>query len=113
MLAVSTFFIHVPHIGKIGFILNPEVTLSYNQYFWMLGEHLIMVVLAAIIWDESQDYKDLTLVFLWIQVVDTIAFILSYDDPLKDYFLSFNFLKLLLFGFAIGIHLWKIRSKEN
>lgn len=33
VLAVSTFFIHVPHVGKVGFILNPEVTLSYNQYF--------------------------------------------------------------------------------
>lgn len=111
-LAVSTFFIHVPDAGQIGFILNPEVTLSYNQYFWMIGEHLIMIVLAAIIWDESQNYKDLTLVFLWIQIADTIAFILSYNDPLKDYFFSFNFIKLLLFGFAIGRYLWKT-SKEN
>lgn len=107
MLAVSTFFIHVPHAGRIGFILNPEVTLSYNQYFWMLGEHLIMIVLSLIIWDESQDYKNLVLVFVLIQIADTIAFLLSYNDPLKDYFLSFNFIKLLIFGFAIGIDLWK------
>lgn len=107
MLAVSTFFIHVPHVGQVGFILNPEVTLSYNQYFWMLGEHLIMITLSLIIWDESQDYKNLVWIFVLIQIADTIAFVLSYNDPLKDYFLSFNFIKLLIFGFAIGIDLWK------
>lgn len=112
VLAVSTFFIHVPHVGKVGFILNPEVTLSYNQYFWMIGEHLIMVVLSLIIWDESQDYKKLVWIFVLIQIADTIAFILSYDDPLKDYFLSFNFIKLLIFGYAIGRYLWKT-SNEN
>lgn len=110
MLAVSTFFIHVPHAGQIGFILNPEIKLSYNQYFWMLGEHLIMIVLSLIIWDESQDYKEMVFIFVLIQIADTIAFVLSYTDPLRDYFFTFNFIKLLVFGLAIGIHLWKTHS---
>lgn len=111
-LSVGTFFIHVPHVGKIGFILNPEVTLSYNQYFWMLGEHLIMIVLSLIIWDEAQDYKNLVWIFVLIQIADLVAFILSYNDPLKDYFLTFNFIKLLIFGLAIGIDLWKTSNAK-
>lgn len=113
MLAVSTFFIHVPHVGQIGFILNPDIKLSYNQYFWVLCNHLEFIVMALIIWDESQDYKELVFIFVLIQIADTIAFVLSYDDPLKDYFLTFNFIKLLIFGLAIGIELWKTHSKEK
>lgn len=112
VLSVSTFFIHVPHVGRVGFILNPEVTLSYNQYFWMLGEHLIMITLSLIIWDEAQEYKNLVWIFVLIQIADLIAFILSYNDPLKDYFLTFNFIKLLIFGLAIGIDLWKTSNAK-
>jgi hypothetical protein len=102
-LTISTFFIHVPHIGAIGFVLNPEVTLSYNQYFWMLCEHLIMVILALIIREESRDYRRLVEVYVMLQVLDVFAFILAYDDPFKDYYISFNMMKIIVFILAIAI----------
>lgn len=108
ILTVSTLFIHVPHKGEIGFILNPDVKLSYNQYFWFLCEHLIMVAFAAVILDESQTHKNLLAVFLLIQVASLIGFILSYDDPLKEYVITFNILKLLIFLSAIVIDRWKL-----
>lgn len=112
ILTVSTLFIHVPHKGEIGFILNPDVKLSYNQYFWFLCEHLIMVALAAIILDEAQTHKRLLAVFLLLQIASFIGFILSYDDPLKEYVVTFNILKLAIFLLAIVIDRWKPWRRE-
>lgn len=112
ILAISTFFIHVPDVGEIGFILNPEIKLSYNQYVWMLCEHLIMIALSAIIVDESVDHKNLLKVFLWIQIVDLLAFVLAYTDPLKEYVVTFNILKLSIFLVAIVIDRWKPWKQE-
>ena len=106
-LTIGTIYMHVPHKGAIGFILNPDVTLSYNQYFWMIGEHLIMIVLALIIWDEARDYKDILWVFVLIQIADVIAFMLSYNDPLRNYIITWNILKTLIFGAAIAYRTWK------
>lgn len=110
-LTIGTLYLYVPHKGEIGFILNPEVKLSYNQYFWMLCEHLIMIIFALIIWDESSDYKNLLLLFVWIQILDTLGFLLSYSDPLKNYIINFNWIKLFIFSLAIGIETW--RHKRN
>ena len=106
-LAISSIFMHVPHVGKVEFVLNPEVTLSYNQYFWMLCEHLIMVILALIIWDESDKYRDVIFVYVLIQIADTIAYMLAYNDPLKNYAITWNIGKTLVFGFAIAYNKWK------
>lgn len=104
-LTLSTIFIHVPHKGEIAFILNPEVTLSYNQYFWMFCEHFIMVIMALIIWDEAETYKKILFVFVLIQIADTLQFVLAYDDLLKDYLITCNILKVAVFFAAIV--LWR------
>lgn len=106
-LTISTLFIHVPAIGAIGFALNPDVTLDYNQYFWVMSWHLTAVIQATIIWDETKDYKDIILVYLAITVADMVFFFLSYDDPLKDYRITWNILKTVAFGAAIA---WKCRK---
>src|SRR5688500_10550508 len=102
-LTISTFFIHVPHKESIGIVLKTDVTISYNQYFWMLCEHLIMIILALIIREESRDYRRLVEVYVMLQVSDVFAFILAYDDPFKDYYISFNMMKIIVFILAIAI----------
>lgn len=66
-----------------------------------------MVAFALIIYDESPDYKRVLLIFVWLQIFDAIGFVLSYDDPLKDYILNFNILKLTIFILAIALEIWK------
>lgn len=111
-LSISTLFLYVPHKGEIGFLLNPEIKLSYNQYFWAFCEHLIMIIFALIIWDESNDYKNLLLLFVWIQILDTLGFVLSYSDPLRGYVITFNWLKLFVFSLAIFIETWKHKRRD-
>lgn len=112
ILTISTLFVHVPPVGKIGFILNPDVHLDYNQYVWVLCEHLIMVAFAWMLLEESQTEKRLLKVFLWIQVIDVLGFILSYNDPLKNYVITFNILKLVIFLAAIVIDKWNLWRRE-
>lgn len=105
-LTISTLFIHVPHKGEIGFILNPEVKLSYNQYFWFIGEKLINVSFVAIIRDEAGEQKKYLDWFLGITIADIILWVLAYDDPLKEYFITWNILKTLVFLAVIGCYQW-------
>ncbi len=106
ILTISTLYQHVPHVGQVGFILNPDVTLSYNQYFWVLCEHLIMVTFALIILDEATDHRMPLKVFVALQILDVAGFVLSYNDPLKDYLITFNILKVIIFGCALSIEIW-------
>jgi hypothetical protein len=71
-----------------------------------------MIILALIIREESRDYRRLVEVYVMLQVLDVFTFILAYDDPLKDYYISFNMLKIIIFGLAIGYDLWK-NSKDK
>jgi hypothetical protein len=112
-LTISTLFIHVPHKGAIGFVFNPDVTLSYNQYVWLLCQHLQMISLAAVIWDESRNWVFRTVemramltriysAYMWILVADGLMWILAYDDPLKGYRITWNIVKTIAFiGFVI------------
>ena len=112
-LTISTLFIHVPDVGKIGFVFNPGVKLTYNQYFWMFCEHLIMVILAAVIWDESTTYRRITQAYLIITMADTVLWVLWYTDPLGNYILTWNILKTVLF---VGVILYEqqlFRNKSN
>lgn len=108
-LTVSTFFIHVPHEGQIGFILNPEIKLSYNQYFWMICQHLITLTLAAIIWDESTEYKVIVGWYVVLEIADLVLWVLSYTDPLRSYRITWNILKTVIF---IGIIVWQLKRRR-
>lgn len=118
--AIGTLFIHVPHIGQIGFLLKPmmidsktgeliEIKLSYNQYFYLVCEHFIACLLAWIIWDVSEKYKRIAGWYLVILLMDFIVWFLSYNDPLKGYIITWNIFKTLLFISAIAFELWKTR----
>lgn len=106
LLVLSTLFIHVPHRGEIGFVLNDSVKLSYNQYIWMCCTYLYPMALVAIILDEAQEHKRLVKLYLFLTGIDFIGFLLSYDDPLKDYVITFNILKLIIFISAIALDQW-------
>lgn len=106
-LTISTLFIHVPDVGQIGFIFNPAVKLTYNQWIWMFCEHLIMIALAACIWDESTTYHRITQGYLLITIADTVLWVMFYTDPLGNYILTWNILKTVLF---VGV-MWYERKQ--
>lgn len=107
-LTISTFWIHVPHKGKIGFLLNPAVKLSYNQYVWLLCQHLIYITMAAVISDLAKDskYRGIFKGFLWVVIADGIVWVAAYDDPLKRYRITWNIIKTVIFIGVIAYEKW-------
>lgn len=121
-LTISTLFIHVPHKGKIGFVFNSEVTLSYNQYTWLICQHIQFIALAAVVWDNSRSrYKRtkeqnemLTRIYsayMWILVADGLMWVLAYDDPLKGYRITWNIIKTLIFIGVIVYERWLTKRR--
>lgn len=120
-LTISTLFIHVPHVGEIGFLFNDKVVLSYNQYVWWICQHLQIVALAGVIWDESRrwylrsDEKRAMLTriykgYLLVVSADIFMLMLTYDDPLKRYRITWNILKTVIF---IGVIVYELKRREH
>lgn len=114
-LTISTLFIHVPHTGEIGFLFNSKVKLSYNQYIWLLCQHLNVVAFAAVIWDESRQWRPTELratlsriysAYLWIVIADALMMVLAYDDPLKGFRITWNIIKTIIFIVVIVYEKW-------
>lgn len=113
-LSCSTFFLFVPTEGEIGFLLS-DIKLAPDTYVWMLCEHLVIVGLAVVIVLQERTYFKSAFVFLGLQMIDTIGWIIAYDDPLKDLPFTFNEVKIVIFFLAIvneKYPLWKTREKN-
>lgn len=128
-LTISTLFIHVPDVGRIEFLGEPmmthpctgeriEIGLSYNQWFWMFAEHLILVTMACIILDQAgiiafvngdewKSYRKIIYGYLLITIADTVLWVMFYTDPLGNYILTWNILKTVLF---VGV-MWYERKQ--
>lgn len=101
------------NVDTFGFAFN-EIRIRVDTWIWMLGEHLVIVGLAVVIFLQEREYVKPMAVFVGLQVIDTIGWLLFYDDPLKDWPFSFNQLKIGIFLLAVLneiLPLWK--KKEN
>lgn len=116
-LTISTLFIHVPHVGELGFVFNHKVKLSYNQYVWWICQHIQIFALAGIIWDESRRWhlrteqqrimlSNIYSGYFSVVGTDILMHVLSYDDPLKGYRITWNIIKTLIF-IAIIVYEWQ------
>lgn len=113
-LSCSTFFLFVSKEGEIGFLFS-DIVLKPDTYVWMLCEHLVIVGLAVVIFLQEREYKKPMAVFLGLQVIDTISWLLFYDDPLKDWPFTFNQLKIGIFLLVVVneiLPLWKTNEKD-
>lgn len=117
IMSMSNFFLFVdwfiPNETLIGFPFD-EIEIRADTYVWMLCEHLVIVGLAVVLFIQEKEYKRPIAVFLGLQVIDTIGWLLFYDDPLKDWPFTFNQLKIGIFLLAVlneMIPLWKRKSQ--
>jgi hypothetical protein len=98
----------IPNETPVGFLFN-EIEIRADTYVWMLFEHLVIVGLSVVLFLQERKYVRAVAVFLGLQVIDTIGWILFYEDPLKDWPFSFNQLKIGIFLLAVinEMNLWK------
>lgn len=99
-LAISTIFLFVPASGEVGFILNDEVKLQIDTYVWLLCDKIVVVGIVYVLYLVEPRYRQSLAVFLAIQIVDTVCWILNYIDPFQP--VTFNILKIVIFLYAIA-----------
>lgn len=97
-LAFSTLFLFYVPTGKVGFPFS-DMILNADTYVYFLFEHVILIILAWVIYDVTKEM--ITLLYLIIQVVDTLDYILNYAEPWFDSIITYNTIKVGLFGIAI------------
>jgi hypothetical protein len=97
---------------KIGFVLDP-IRIRVDTYVWMLCEHLVIVGQAFVIFRQERVFLRAMAVYLGLQAVDTIGWVLAYDDPLKGLPFTFNVAKIFIFLAVIIIELYPLWKEQN
>lgn len=128
-LTVSTFFLLVPQEGpdrfkdykcphceeKIvidtwklprdsqadNYFLLVDQPLFIDTWVWFWGIYFTNMAMAWIIYRQEKDYPRAGLVYFLIWVVDAFFFIFFYADPFGEIKISWNILKVFIFGYAI------------
>lgn len=85
------------------FPFNRDVVLTRDTYFYFLFEHLILVVMSLFIYFESYRFQTALKVFVMIQIVDTLDYVLTYSATWEvlGFPLSWDILKVTIFSLAI------------
>ena len=82
---------------------------------WLLCQHLNGIAYSAVIWDESRHWRPAELrgtlsriysAYLWIVIADALMMVLTYDDPLKGYRITWNIIKTVIFIVVIVYEKW-------
>jgi hypothetical protein len=89
---------------KISFFPFNSKKLFPDTYAYLFFEHLILVILAYVIWQNEPYFMGPAIVYFVIQSVDLIFFVLSYGEPFRSIPITWNMGKTLIFLFTIMAH---------
>lgn len=104
-LVISVIYLTVPDTEPIDFFPYSEMKTTLEWYVFYFCEHLILIVFALFIYQESDKYRTALLVFLLIQIADLIDFCLTYGFvwfTISGYPIGFNLIKIVIFMLAIA-----------
>ena len=101
-LVFSVLFLFFKPTGHMGFLYS-DVVLDVEMWFYFLFEHLVPVILAIVILELEPRYRIAVTVFLVIQIIDTLDYILFYGERWTPYLPTWNVLKVGIMGLAIFI----------
>ncbi len=106
-LILSILFMAFPDDQQVGFLYSDQV-LTLRTWIYFLTEHLILVVLAWVIMLYERKFTISAGYFLFLQVIDTIDYCLTYADPWFFSEITFNTIKCVSFGACIAVDFIKI-----
>lgn len=98
-LAIGVLFNFFSPTGEVGFPFS-DMVLTIETYFYFLFEHLIVLLLALVIFDLEPRYKIAVGAFVLIQIIDILDYVLFYAEDWSPYLPSWNFLKVGIFAIA-------------
>lgn len=89
------------HKGEIGFLFS-DVVLSYKQWVYSLLEHVIRFILAIAILVEASQYRTALKVFVFIEFIEIMDYVLTYGEPWFDSrVFTWNTIKVGTFSLAM------------
>lgn len=113
-LALSVVFLFLPdETTPRDYFLFSDQLLELDTYVYFLFEHLILALVALVIWDMEPNYRYSVTAFLVIQIIDTFDYVLFYGEVWTPYLPSWNILKVASMGLSIAYDVKRNGSKEN
>lgn len=114
-MAVGMIFLALPYSTDVfDFFPASDQLLTTQTYVWFLCQRLVMIVLAFIIYNESDLYRLALLTYLLIQVLKFLDYLICYNEVwvrIWNVPFSSNTLGILVFGLAIAYEfIWKNRE---
>lgn len=115
VLVFGLLFLVVPEYTRmISPFLFSDFQLSLATHIYFICEKLTMIILAYIIANESEKYREAIWIFFWLMVADLVDYTFAYNGVygyLNGFPVSMNVIKCLVFGLTI-LYTW-IRTLFN
>lgn len=92
---------------KIAFFPFSSKKLFKDTYVFLLFVHVIELFLSIVIVILEKEYKSCAQVYLTLVGADLLFYVLSYGEPLRDYNLTWNVIKIGGFILSIALSTWK------
>jgi hypothetical protein len=92
-----------------------EVKLSRDTFWYFLFEETILLIIALYIYTEVKKHRAALAVFVFIQVIDILDYLISYQKTwmyIGPYPLSWNILKVVVFSLAIMNEVFLLLEKK-
>lgn len=107
-LMFSTAFLFIPVTEVREFFPFSEVTIAMDTWFYFLFEHLNVLILGiSLLLPRKREDEIYIKVYIFIQVIDTLDYLLFYGEQWTVYIPTWNLLKVSLFGLTIVHQSWK------
>jgi hypothetical protein len=104
-VALGVTFLFIPVTEPREFFPFSAVQLSMDTWFYFLFEKVIVLIMSVVILNQSTDHRPALWVFVSIQGVEILDYLLFYGEPWSPNIPSWNILKVALFGLAIVMEL--------
>jgi hypothetical protein len=101
VMVLGVVFLIVPDAPPYDFFLLVDKKVTPEWYVYYLIESLIIIIFALYMRLESSEHKLYTTLFLALQIIELIDFILTYNMVwfyYKELPITFNVIKVLVFG---------------
>lgn len=108
-LALGIAFLFIPVTEPRALFPFSTVQLSMDTWFYFLFEKVIVLILAIVILNDTTVHRGALWIFVIIQCVEIIDYLLFYGEPWSKNIPSWNILKVVIFGLAIAVELPKIK----
>ncbi len=103
-LTIGLIYLIVPNTDPFNWFVFSDMELTLKTHLYFICEKVILIILAYVLLDQENKYRQALWVFFWLMVVDLVDYIASYNSiwfHAGGFPMSMNILKSIIFGLVI------------